>query len=132
VASFLGVTLLAATTPEGVELMNATLLRNRAATSAYDDIAEFTTSDDALLVVSNVGWDPTLSFVTDRRMLMLFPSSDPNSSRPSDTELGTTYRYAYWMGDAPSRDDWNEYLPATVKLVPLSPKLYRIEAGSVG
>jgi 4-amino-4-deoxy-L-arabinose transferase-like glycosyltransferase len=132
VASFLGVTLLAATTPEGVELMNATLLRNRAVTLAYDDIAEFTTPDDALLVVSNVGWDPTLSFVTDRRMLMLFPSSDPNSSRPSDTELGTTYRYAYWMGDAPSRDDWNEYLPATVELVPLSPKLYRIEAGSVG
>lgn len=132
VASTAGVLVLAATTAEGVELMNATLLRNRGAIVTYDDIAEHTSADDALLVVSNAGWDPTLSFVADRRMLMLFPSSDPNATRPDESELGTTYRFAYWMGDAPDPEQWKDYLPSSIRLEPLSSNLFRIVPASVG
>lgn len=130
--SLAGILLLAATSAEGVELMNATLLRNRGAVVTYEDIEEFTTPSDPLLVVSSAGWDPTLSFVADRRMLMLFPASDPNSTRPLESELGTTYKFAYWMGDAPEPAQWSDYLPPSVTLEPLSSNLFRILASSVG
>lgn len=132
VAALCGLLLLAATTPEGVELMNATLLRNRGGSVAYDDIEAFTSPSDALLVVSSAGWDPTLSFVADRRVLMMSPPSDPDATRPAESELGSIYRFVYWMGDVPDDVKWSDYLPPSVSLEPISSNLFRIVASSVG
>lgn len=110
------------TSSEGIENMNSVVPRELIRPfPEFDEIKEFTNSDDYLLVI-NPDWDPTLLFLVDRKGLML----RPDGTRPTVSELGTTYRFVYWEQIKPTKDDWNFYFPENLKFKVLSDNFFEI------
>jgi hypothetical protein len=50
----------------------------------------------------------------------------PDGTRPTVSELGTTYRFVYWEQIEPTEDDWNFYFPENLKFKVLSDNFFEI------
>ena len=87
------------------------------------EVSEHTSSDDNVILIAN-DWSPSYLFMIDRRGLMLLP----DGARPDKSELGTTYKFVYWLDlkGKPSPKDWESYFPEGIQFDEISEQLYKL------
>ena len=87
------------------------------------EVSEHTSSDDNVILIAN-DWSPSYLFMIDRRGLMLLP----DGTRPDKSELGTTYKFVYWVDieSKPTVKDWENYFPTGVNFETITDNLFRI------
>ena len=87
------------------------------------EVSEHTSSDDNVILIAN-DWSPSYLFMIDRRGLMLLP----DGARPDKSELGTTYKFVYWLDlkGKPGPKDWESYFPEGIQFDEISEQLYKL------
>ena len=86
-------------------------------------LSEYTSSDDNVILIAN-DWSPSYLFMVDRRGLMLLP----DGVRPDKSELGTTYKFVYWVDikSKPTVKDWENYFPTGINFETITDNLFSI------